>query len=331
MPISVDEKWIVAKYLADKAVTIKKGEYTGCEQKPQLRVIVFSDEARKFKPAEVKKEKEEDGTKISALKDAEIPYKDYKDYIKRNGQEGGFFFACEKEAKLGDIPCWQYEIKFEKLTVPRHVVTWVFRGDAADYAVEYEVLEDHWEKFQPIFLGRRSSRSSSSSARPRTSATGGTTGAASRRCEARQEARGLEGAVRQGARRSPQEHRGTRFQRAKEKLPPGWTTKNSAHFLVLTHADAKTPTRSSTRPSAAATGSTRTSRPQRRIRVRAVIRVLRRLRRSTRRSHQGSDDAFDTNSREIVTYKDANMGGRRSGSIGCSAGCSGSTSTTRIR
>ena len=100
VPIAVEEKWIVAKYLADKPVLGKKGKYMGMEQKPQMRVIVFSDEARKFKPAEVEEDRGEGRPRRrSRYKDAEVPYKDYKDYMKRNVQDGGFYFDKEKESE----------------------------------------------------------------------------------------------------------------------------------------------------------------------------------------------------------------------------------------
>ena len=93
VPIAVDEKWIVAKYLADRPVSGKKGESIGYELKPQMRVIVFSDEARKFKPAEVKA----DSRTLTNLRMAETPYKDYKDYMKRNGQDGGGTCDCGRD------------------------------------------------------------------------------------------------------------------------------------------------------------------------------------------------------------------------------------------
>jgi hypothetical protein len=314
VPVSVDEKWIVAKYLGDRAVQVKKGEFWD-ERKPQMRVIVFSDEARKIKPAEVKVTSESESRALIEAREAEIPYKDYKDYMKRNGQEGGFYFDKEKETKIGEVPCWQYEIKFEKLTTPRHAVTWVFRGDAADYAIEFEVLEDHWAKYQPLFL--EALRSFKLIKRDSANVgSGGTTGSGrsnvtdSTGGKTRDDWKALTVKERIDRRKSIED---SRFQRAKEKLPPGWTVKNSKNFLVLTHSDQKT-----TDKIVEAAESCRNWLDKNlggisdEYAMKAVIRICANYDEYNAYA-RGSDDTTFSGNREIVTFKDANMGSRRSG------------------
>jgi hypothetical protein len=312
VPVSVDEKWIVAKYIGDKPLIVKRGDYSGVDLKPQLRVIVFSDEARKPRDAEVKVEGKEGGVKITDAKDAEVPYKDYKDYIKRNERDGGFYVDKEKQATVAGAPCQQLEIKFEKLTIPRRVVTWVFRGDAADYAVEFEVLEDHWDKYGPMFLASLQSfrfvkRESSAVG------TGGTTGSSrvevgdSTDPDKRKAWKELSAKERTDRRKSTEE---SRMRRVKDSLPAGWTSRNTPHFLVVSHADQKYTDRVVEAAEACRNWLDKTLGPiNDEYVMRGVIRICADFD-EYRLFSMGSSDAWDSDSREIVTYKDARMGNR---------------------
>ena len=236
--------------------------------------------------------------------------------MKRNVQDGGFYFDKEKETKIGEVPVCQYEIKFEKLTVPRHAVTWVFRGDAADYAVEYEVLEDHWEKFQPMFVGclqsfkliKRDASNVNVGGMGGTTGSGGVPGGLGD--TKREEWKALSAKERADRRKSDEE---SRFQRAREKVPQGWTVKNSKNFLVISHADQKTTDRMVEAAECCRTWLDKTlGGVSDEYAMRAVIRICADYDEYSA-FQQGSGDAWDMNSREIVTYKDANMGTRRSG------------------
>jgi hypothetical protein len=315
VPIGVDEKWIVAKYLGDRALTTKRSDMGYAEMKPQLRVIVFSDEARKFKPAEVKVDDKSDGRTIADLKNAEIPYKDYKDYIKRNGQDGGFHFSNEKEAKIAGLPCVQYEIKFEKLTVPRRVVAWVFRGDAADYAVEFEVLEDHWDKYGPIFTSALQSFKFIKRDAATVGATGGTTGSSrpevgdSTKPEKRTAWKSLTAKERADRRKSTEE---SRFRKVKDTLPPGWTAQMTPYFLVVSHADQKFTDKVVENIAACRGWLDKTfGALNDEYVMRGVIRIC--ANEDEARAYmKGSGDSWNPDSREIVAYK-SSYGGTRLG------------------
>lgn len=313
VPISVDEKWIVTKYLGDRALIPKKTDLGYTEMKPQLRVIIFTDEARKHKPAELENEKLVGDALTAFVKAAQVPYKDYKDYLARNAQEGGYHFASEKEAKVGGLPCWQYEIKFEKLTIPRRAVAWMFRGDAADYVVEFEVLEDHWEKYAPSFLASLQSFKFIKRDTADVGTAGGSTGAAraevgdSTDSRKRAEWKALSAKERAERRKSTEV---SRFRRVKDSLPPGWTSQMTPNFLVVSHADQKFTDKVVENAGACRYWLDKNIGPiNDEYVMRGVIRVCANWD-EYRAFSQTSGDAWASDSREIVTYKGANMGTR---------------------
>ena len=292
-----------------------RGMFMGMEQKPQMRVHRLLGRG-----AEVQAGGGEDGrgdsrTKprlqgrrgplqgLQGLHEAERPGRRLLSSTRR------------KRRSSARSPSLQYEMKFEKLTVPRRAVTWVFRGDAAGLRGRVRGARGRWEKFQPVFVGclqsfkliKRDASNVSVGGMRRHDGIG------RRHSRTRGgQARGVEGALGEGARRPQEERRGEPVQRAREKIPQGWTVKNSKNFLVISHTDQKSTDRIVEAAEAAAPGWTRrsaqaattTNTPAgRHPRVRRLRRVSRLLSReaATRR----------TRMREIVTFKDTNMGTRR--------------------
>ncbi len=308
VPVGIDEKWIVCKYLCDKSYQPKKGEFF-MDHKPQLRVIVFAEDATKFKGPKIETEETSGGRTIS-VSQTEVPFRDYKDYLKRNLQEG-FFFSSEKQAQSATIPCWQYEVKIEKLTVPRRLVTWVFKGDAAEYAVEFEVLEDHYEKLLPTFMSTLQSfrfipRESSAVGN-----VGATTGGGVKEVDlmgrGREEWKKLPAKERADKRKSTEE---SRFHKAKQGLPAGWTTQTTPHFLVLTHADAKYTQKVVDAAEACRKWLDDTlGGVSDEYVLKAIIRVCA-DQNEARAYVSDSTDSYNAAKREVVTYKDASMGSR---------------------
>ncbi|MGH7150335.1 MAG: hypothetical protein ACREIU_06545, partial [Planctomycetota bacterium] len=143
VPLAAGERWMVAKYLSNREYGMKKDWYV---HTPEMRVILFPADVVKERGPKVKKK--EDGTQISVRFRSD--YVDYKSYLAENSY-GGYFFEKEEETTVNGIPATCYEIKFEKLTVPRRALAWVFKGEDAEWAVHFEVLEDWFEKLAPEF------------------------------------------------------------------------------------------------------------------------------------------------------------------------------------
>jgi hypothetical protein len=143
IPVKVNEGWLIAKFLSDRAYYYtEKGGWT-YEHKPELMVIAFVDEVVKQKGPKV--EKPDEDTTIYTFQNR---YKDYQDYLRNTYSGGGFYISAEEESQVGDVPVTCYEIKVEKLVRngPKRIITWVFHVPDVDIAVQIEVLENHYKK-----------------------------------------------------------------------------------------------------------------------------------------------------------------------------------------
>ncbi len=234
VPVQIDEKWIVAKFLCNRSYETKSRDYSDYgEHKPFLQVIWFSDEARKLRIAE---EKRGDTTYIAK----NAPYRDYKDYLKRNLSEGYFFDKEEETEELG-AKCWKYQVKIEKgASMKRRLATWMFRTDDGELAVEMEVLEDHYEKLEPMIMSTlKSFRLIEKQASDAAAVTGGPGGSATTELmwkSDREQWRKLSVTERQNRRKQIEE---ARMAQVQKDIPEGWSVKRTKHYLVLSHGDSK--------------------------------------------------------------------------------------------
>lgn len=216
VPIAGEEKYIVAKYLADRPYVSKK---EGESHTAEMKVVLF--------PAGEKKGAKVTETEEGFTVQLKNPYKDYKAFLKDNSY-GGYFVNKEEEAVVNGVGVTKIEVKFEKLTTPRRLVAWVFHADSADYAVSFEVLEDYWEKSSPEYVQCLKSFKLLPRTKGQAAATGGDV------------------VIDDVTKLTPEERarrRLEKFDRALQtevaRLPEGWTTKRSTNFVALTHADAK--------------------------------------------------------------------------------------------
>lgn len=316
VPVDIDEKWIVAKYLCNRSYQPKRSEYY-IDHRPYMRVIVFTDAARKYKGPKVR---QEGNTRI--ITDSSVPYKNYHDYLKRNLRSGGFFFDKEKPTKVSGVPAMQYEVKIEKSAgVPRRLISYVFEGDEADYAVEFEVLEDHYKKLRPLcyralktfkFIDRAAALSAGTTGSNRVvKADTKSLGLSSLSHSGRKTWRKKPAAERKKRRKA---HEDSRIARMTKEVPKGWKVKKSKHVLVLTHADAKYTAKIIKAAEAFRSwldkkfGKVSDEYP-----MKAIIRICADSS-EARLYTQSSGDAFDPESgnREIVLYKDASFRGTSS-------------------
>lgn len=81
----------------------------------------------------------------------ENPYKNFKEWVKSDAQ-GGRYISEEKETTVNGLTTTWYEVKYEKLTVPRHGIAFVYHTEDVDFCATIEVLEQHWEKLKPLLL-----------------------------------------------------------------------------------------------------------------------------------------------------------------------------------
>lgn len=220
VPVSADEKWIIAKFLGDRDYGAKKEGYL---HRPHMEVILFPSEALRNSGAKVKAE--EDKITITLNN----PYKDYKDFLSKNSY-GGYFISKEEESTVNGIKTTVLEVKFEKLTVPRRVAAWIFHGEDADYAVQYEALEDHWEKLNREFVASLKTFKIFPRAKALPSTTPGDTITIEKNAkEMTPEERA----------KKRQEKFEQELRTSVERLPKDWTTKRSKNYVAISHVDEK--------------------------------------------------------------------------------------------
>ncbi len=231
IPVQIDEKWIVAKFLSNRSYETKTRDATGGgEHKPTIYVIEFDDEARKLK---VEEERRGDTTYVAKNR----PYRDYKDYLKRNVGEGWYIDKEESTTEAG-VPCTKFQVRIEKsANMKRRLITWLFRGEKGEMAVECDVLEDHFEKLEPQMLAAlKSFKLIPRTTVEATAAVTGENGADTMWVTDRSKWKELPVEERQRRRKKIEEER---MAKSQKDLLPGWTAKRTKHYLVLSHADAK--------------------------------------------------------------------------------------------
>ncbi len=221
IPIKVEEKWICAKWQCDKEYEGKEG----FSHTPLLRVILFekagggeaaSEGGEPAKPAE--------GGVVSL----DAPYLDYKDYLKRNFSEGGFFVSAEDNGKIGNTPVTMIEVKVEKLamTGKKRIMAWIFHAPFGDLAIEGDSLEEKFDKLKPIYLAAFKSFR-----------------VIERDASLQGEEIDTGASISFGGKDETPEERKKRRMEAQEKvfkkaladLPKDWTSKRTPHFLVINH------------------------------------------------------------------------------------------------
>jgi hypothetical protein len=145
--LSASEEWIASKHIATRLLYAKKSDFLEADY-PQMWVIGFPH-----------KRQEERGAKVDT-KDGNIkitfknPYKDYKDFVKRERWfvGGGYYFSKEEEGTHAGMNVTKYEIKVEKMvSSPYRIVAWVYHFDDIDFAVQCKVLEDYYKKYRNAY------------------------------------------------------------------------------------------------------------------------------------------------------------------------------------
>jgi hypothetical protein len=224
IPTQPDEKWVVARFKSKRSYPCADG---WTDHTPTMKVILFMKEKEKTTGSLDKKEGEKEKPKITIT--FTNPYKDYKDYLKKNFYGGGYYISSEKQGKQGGTPVTRLEIKVEKLARygKQRIITWIFHAPLGDFAVQTDVLEDKYVKLAPaIFNALKSFR-------------------IIKRKLGEAEAEGQVDSpvvIEVGKETTPEDRKKERieftkkaFKKAKRDLPPGWKTMETKHFLVIYH------------------------------------------------------------------------------------------------
>lgn len=229
LPVNVEERWVVGKYLSPKSYSwTEKGGWT-TEHTPDMTMIAFVTEAMKEK-IKVKKETDRDGNEFIRVI-ADSPYKDYQDFLKRRYSGGGWYVDKTEETKVDDTAVTTYEIRVDKLSYdgPKRIVTWVYHMPDVDVAVQFEVLQDAYPKVQTEVLRcLKSFKGVKRNGEALVEAS--TPGQRFSFLELDKMPPEERAKHRQGMERESHE-------RATKTAPPGWVVKKMGRFLVINHSD----------------------------------------------------------------------------------------------
>jgi len=218
IPIANEEDWIVAKWLCDREYADPK---EGSTHTPDLKVIIFPHDLKRS----VEVDKVDDGFSFLRVKN---PYKNYKEYVKSDGQ-GGRYVSKEEDIVVNGMKTTWYEVKFEKLTAARRAIAFMYHTDDVDYVAQYEALECQWDKLSPAYIA---SLKSFKTFPPKKALKGETTGGNI--------------VLKDTSKMTPEEkakEKADRFERnvakATERLTDGWTVKRSKNYVAISHVDDK--------------------------------------------------------------------------------------------
>jgi hypothetical protein len=218
IPISGEEAYIVAKWQSEREYVDKEG----WSFRPELKVVLFDPKGKKT--AELSKEGD-----VNIL-DIKNPYKTYKDWIKSDAS-GGRYISKEEPVTVNGVQATWFEVAYEKLTVPRHGLAYVYHAADIDYCLTTEVLEQHWAKQSPpLFKVMKSFK------------------IFPRKGTVKREVTDASDVIVRGdfSKETPEDRykrRQADFEKrvrlASERLTEGWTVKRSKNYVALSHCDAK--------------------------------------------------------------------------------------------
>lgn len=229
VPLKPDEEWVAAKWISDRAYFQNDKSGFSIDHKPELTVIAFVNEKVKEK-VDIEKSGTGDQSKTTII--VKNPYKDYRDYLKRTYNDGGFYIAKEDKAEVEGVQAECLEIKVEKMTFggPRKIVTWIFKCEDADFAVQIEMVENAWAKLKGDVLScMRSFRRIAKDAN-------GSSGPAKTTEDPFENLNDLTPAQRTARRRTLETQSEEKFSKA---VTEGWTAKKVGRIFVLSHVDEK--------------------------------------------------------------------------------------------
>jgi hypothetical protein len=203
------ERYIIGKFIAKRAIRTKGGEYIQ-SHRPEMRIIAFTPDNKEIESSK-REEKGLGGVTISYLTEKN-PYRDFKEYVKRNTR--GFYFGEETESKVKEVPCTFIEVIMEQNRPPLRRLACTYHLGDLDVAVYFEVLEQWYPKYEKLFKSSLKSFKKIKREMIVKDVTGGTGG---------------------GEKMTRKQFIASKT----ENLPDGWSWMESKRHLVIYHTDKK--------------------------------------------------------------------------------------------
>ena len=141
--MSSQEKWIAAKFIGSRGLQPKGKSEFYVDERPDMWVIAF--------PADRDKRRRAKRDKKSKIVKIDNPYRDYKDFLKREkwAATGGFYFSKEEETEVKGVKVSIFEVKVEKnVSAPKRMITWMYHFPQVEFAIQFRILEDHVDSYR---------------------------------------------------------------------------------------------------------------------------------------------------------------------------------------
>ncbi len=146
VPMRGGEKWILAKFLSDKSfphIHEQEGKRSTIQHRPTMRVLVFPKDVKAVKVERVKKKKKDGSTIDGTVITISNPYKNYKDYLQRHDQGGGWHISQVTETIIAGVPATWTEAEIRSMTIlPRDLMAVVYHLEDRTLVVEVDVLPE---------------------------------------------------------------------------------------------------------------------------------------------------------------------------------------------
>ncbi|MEE8105750.1 MAG: hypothetical protein V3T86_09475 [Planctomycetota bacterium] len=229
--MSANEKWVASKFVGSKGLKPKDaGNTYYWEQKPDFWIIGFPHSRKGERKAEIKDGKY--GQKVFTTKEN---YRDYKDFMKKEGiAGGGYHFTREEEIDGPEGKISIYEALMEDPTGARaskRILTWVYHFDDIDFAVQFRILDDYYKNYLKGFKGCLKSfrRIKRKRALPGAETTG-------RKIKDKDDETGM---TTEEKKQSRQEEMEGRIAREKDVLGKGWYMARSKNYVAFSNTTRK--------------------------------------------------------------------------------------------
>lgn len=203
-----DQPWIASRHLGKRKLEHQAGTDWEIET-PEMWVLAFPHD----KPLN--------------------PYKSFGDFVMSHdgflARSAGYTIEKEEQTKIGGVPVTMFLVGTDAEGVGRKVLAWVFRYDDCDFAVAFKILDGHYDNYLSSFRGCLKSFQ-------RIERTEAVDAPSSGAIESLAD---LDGLPPRERRRALEDAIEKKLEAAVDRLPEGWSDKETKHYLVLSNAPSK--------------------------------------------------------------------------------------------
>ncbi len=147
VPVKIDEKWIVAKYLCHREYS-NKGSGWAVSHTPEMKVLTFTSEK-----AERKEERQTEGNTTYIRKDK--VFRSYDDYLREymKGIGLGYHIVSDEQDEIDGAQVRKIKIAAKNDYTTINYITWIFERPQDDQtiAVEFDALKDRLHTLEKDF------------------------------------------------------------------------------------------------------------------------------------------------------------------------------------